>query len=59
MPQYGVGHRDRAQEIRGTLPAGIFVTGRSLDGVGISDCVRAAGETADAAAAQLAEEAHR
>jgi oxygen-dependent protoporphyrinogen oxidase len=50
MPQYAVGHLDRVQRIRSALPAGIFVTGHSLDGVGIADCVRAAGETAEAVA---------
>lgn len=48
MPQYAVGHLERVERIREALPAGIFVTGQSLDGVGIADCVRAAGETADA-----------
>jgi oxygen-dependent protoporphyrinogen oxidase len=53
MPQYLVGHRDRAVRIREALPAGIFVTGQALDGVGIADCVRAAGETAEAVASSL------
>jgi len=56
MPQYLVGHLDRVTEIRAGLPAGIFVTGQSLDGVGVADCVRAAGEAADAVAAQLDQE---
>jgi oxygen-dependent protoporphyrinogen oxidase len=59
IPQYHVGHLDRAREIRQTLPRGIFVTGRSLDGDGIADCVRAAGDAADAIAMYLAEEAAR
>ena len=50
MPQYAVGHLERVERIRATSPAGIFVTGQALDGVGIADCVRAAGETADAVA---------
>jgi protoporphyrinogen/coproporphyrinogen III oxidase len=50
MPQYTVGHLDRAERVRSALPPGIFVTGQSLDGVGVADCVRAAGETADAVA---------
>ena len=50
MPQYAVGHLERVERIRAALPAGIFVTGQALDGVGIADCVRAAGETADAVA---------
>ncbi len=53
MPQYAVGHLDRARRVRDSLPAGIFVTGQSLDGVGIADCVRAAGETAEAVATSL------
>ena len=56
MPQYEVGHPERAARIRSTLPAGIFVTGLSLDGVGVADCVRAAGETADAVARSLRRE---
>jgi oxygen-dependent protoporphyrinogen oxidase len=57
MPQYLVGHLDRVQEIRNGLPAGIFVTGQSLDGVGIADCVRAAGTAAEQVATYLAQEA--
>jgi protoporphyrinogen/coproporphyrinogen III oxidase len=57
MPQYRVGHPDRARALREALPAGIFVTGRSLDGIGISDRVRAAGEVADAVDTYLAKEA--
>ncbi len=58
MPQYLVGHLDRVARIRSELPAGIFVCGRSLDGVGVADCVRSAGETADAIAAYLDREVH-
>ncbi len=58
MPQYLVGHLERAQRIRSELPRGIFVCGRSLDGVGVPDCVRSAGETADAIAAYLEREVH-
>jgi protoporphyrinogen/coproporphyrinogen III oxidase len=46
MPQYEVGHLDRVQRIRDSLPEGIFVTGSAYRGVGIADCVRQAGETA-------------
>jgi protoporphyrinogen/coproporphyrinogen III oxidase len=53
MPQYAVGHLDRVHRVRRSLPAGIFVVGQSLDGVGIADCVRAAGETAEAVATSL------
>jgi oxygen-dependent protoporphyrinogen oxidase len=58
MPQYLVGHLERAERIRFELPPGIFVCGRSLDGVGVPDCVRSAGETADAIAAYLDREVH-
>ena len=54
MPQYEVGHLDRVARIRSGLPAGIFVTGSAYDGVGIPDCVRAAGVTAAAAVEHLA-----
>jgi oxygen-dependent protoporphyrinogen oxidase len=46
MPQYEVGHLDRVQRIRDSLPEGIFVTGSAYRGVGIADCVRQAGEAA-------------
>jgi protoporphyrinogen/coproporphyrinogen III oxidase len=58
MPQYLVGHLERAERIRYELPPGIFVSGRSLDGVGVPDCVRSAGMTADAIAAYLDREVH-
>jgi oxygen-dependent protoporphyrinogen oxidase len=58
MPQYLVGHVERAERIRYELPPGIFVCGRSLDGVGVPDCVRSAGMTADATAAYLDREVH-
>ena len=54
MPQYEVGHLERVAGIRASLPPGIFVTGQSYDGVGVADCVRAAGLTAEAVAASLA-----
>jgi oxygen-dependent protoporphyrinogen oxidase len=58
MPQYLVGHLERAERIRYELPPGIFVCGRSLDGVGVPDCVRSAGMTADAIATYLDREVH-
>jgi len=58
MPQYLVGHLERAERIRYELPPGIFVCGRSLDGVGIPDCVRSAGTAADVIAAYLDREVH-
>jgi oxygen-dependent protoporphyrinogen oxidase len=53
MPQYELGHVERVARIRDHLPGGIFVTGQPYDGVGVPDCVRAAGETADAVLANL------
>jgi protoporphyrinogen/coproporphyrinogen III oxidase len=53
MPQYEVGHVERVRRIRRNLPAGIFVVGSAYDGVGIPDCVRAAGETAEHVLAHL------
>jgi oxygen-dependent protoporphyrinogen oxidase len=57
MPQYRVGHLERVREIRGALPPGIFVAGRSVDGVDVADEVRSGDDVADAIAASLAEEA--
>jgi oxygen-dependent protoporphyrinogen oxidase len=54
MPQYEVGHLERVARIRSGLPAGIVVTGSAYDGVGIPDCVRAAGEAAERVAEHLA-----
>jgi oxygen-dependent protoporphyrinogen oxidase len=54
MPQYEVGHLDRVARIRSSLPPGIVVTGSAYDGVGIPDCVRAAGEAAERVAEHLA-----
>jgi oxygen-dependent protoporphyrinogen oxidase len=48
MPQYELGHLERVAGIRARLPEGIFVTGQAYDGVGVPDCVRGAGETAEA-----------
>jgi oxygen-dependent protoporphyrinogen oxidase len=53
MPQYELGHVERVSRIRSRLPGGIFVTGQAYDGVGVPDCVRAAGETADAVLSHL------
>lgn len=54
MPQYELGHVERVARIRRQLPPGIFVTGQAYDGVGVPDCVRSAGETAEAVLAHLA-----
>jgi oxygen-dependent protoporphyrinogen oxidase len=53
MPQYEVGHLDLVSRIRDGLPRGLFVTGQAYDGVGIPDCVRAAGEAARAVSSYL------
>jgi oxygen-dependent protoporphyrinogen oxidase len=53
MPQYEIGHVERVAAIRRSLPAGIFVVGSAYDGVGIPDCVRGAGETAEQVLAHL------
>jgi protoporphyrinogen/coproporphyrinogen III oxidase len=55
MPQYEVGHLARVQAIRDAMPPGIFVVGCDLDGVGVSDLVRAAGETAERVLAHVGE----
>jgi oxygen-dependent protoporphyrinogen oxidase len=55
MPQYEVGHLARVEAIRDAMPPGIFVVGCELDGVGVSDLVRAAGETAERVLAHVGE----
>lgn len=49
MPQYGVGHVGVVERIGRALEdtPGVFVTGSAYRGVGIADCVRRAGETAE------------
>ena len=47
MPQYELGHVARVRRVRDSLPPGIFVVGAAYDGIGVPDCVRGAGETAD------------
>jgi len=53
MPQYELGHAERVRTIRGALPAGVFVVGSAYDGVGIPDCIRGAGRTAEQVVAYL------
>ncbi|MEO8477777.1 MAG: protoporphyrinogen oxidase [Actinomycetota bacterium] len=55
MPQFELGHVERVGRIREALPEGIFVVGQPYDGVGVPDCVRGAGETAEQVAAHLAD----
>ena len=54
MPQYELGHLERVARIREALPSGIFVVGQPYDGVGVPDCVRGAGETAEQVASHFA-----
>lgn len=55
MPQYTCGHRERVQRIRQRLAQypGLYVTGAAYDGIGIPDCIRDAGNTAQALSAYL------
>ncbi|HEX6844442.1 MAG TPA: protoporphyrinogen oxidase [Actinomycetota bacterium] len=53
MPQYELDHLDRVARLRAALPPGVFVSGQPYDGVGVPDCVRAAGEQAAAVLAHL------
>jgi oxygen-dependent protoporphyrinogen oxidase len=55
MPQYEVGHLARVEAIHRGLPPGIFVVGCDLDGVGVSDLIRAAGDTAERVLARVSE----
>jgi oxygen-dependent protoporphyrinogen oxidase len=50
MPQYEVGHLERVAAVDAALAAtpGVFVAGSAYRGVGIADCVRQAGEVAQA-----------
>jgi protoporphyrinogen/coproporphyrinogen III oxidase len=54
MPQYEVGHLERVAGIEAALPAGIFVAGNALRGVGLPDAIRQGTEAAERAAAILA-----
>ncbi len=44
--QYDVGHEARIDALRTTLPAGIYLAGAALRGVGLPACIRGAGEAA-------------
>ncbi|MUM17170.1 protoporphyrinogen oxidase [Mycobacterium sp. CBMA271] len=52
MPQYGPGHADVADAIRGGLPSGVAVAGSYLDGIGVPACVAAASQAAQATVAR-------
>jgi oxygen-dependent protoporphyrinogen oxidase len=47
LPQYPVGHLERVERIRASLPAGMVVCGAAYDGVGIPACVASATRAAD------------
>jgi oxygen-dependent protoporphyrinogen oxidase len=53
MPQFEVGHLERVERIRASLPEGIFVVGQATDGVGIPDCISAAERVAEEVAVSL------
>jgi oxygen-dependent protoporphyrinogen oxidase len=55
MPQYEIGHLERVRRIRRAVEPGIFLVGGDLDGVGVSDLVRAAGGIADRVLAAVGE----
>jgi len=59
MPQYTLGHLERVAAVRrqAALHPGLLLTGNAFDGVGIPDCVRAAGQAAEAVIAALADPA--
>lgn len=48
MPQYVVGHQERMRKITADLYEfpGLYLAGNAYDGIGLSDCVRLAKETA-------------
>jgi len=56
MPQYEVGHLERLARLDSALAAlpGVFVSGSAYRGVGIPDCVRQGGETAERVRTYLA-----
>lgn len=55
MPQYEVGHLEHVHQIFSLAQKekGLFLTGLSYHGIGIPDCVRSAGETAEKMSAFL------
>jgi oxygen-dependent protoporphyrinogen oxidase len=38
IPQYDLGHLDRVAKAREALPAGVFLTGNSVAGIGFNHC---------------------
>lgn len=55
-PQYDVGHLALVDEIEGALPAGLYITGAALRGVGMPDCVYQAQRTVKKMTEQLSAE---
>ena len=52
-PQYDVGHLDHIDALEARCPAGLYLCGSAYRGVGIPDCARQGGETADKIMRQL------
>jgi oxygen-dependent protoporphyrinogen oxidase len=52
-PQYDVNHLERIAEIEAGLPAGVYVTGSAIRGVGLPDCVYQAQQTVNKIMEQL------
>lgn len=52
-PQYDRGHLDRIAAIEAALPAGLYVAGSALRGVGLPDCIHQSRQTAEQVIARL------
>jgi oxygen-dependent protoporphyrinogen oxidase len=46
IPQYTLGHLDRVRRARAALPAGLWLAGNSVAGIGFNHCVKHAEELA-------------
>lgn len=42
IPQFGLGHMEKVQALRGSLPQGLYLAGNYLDGVGLSAVMKTA-----------------
>lgn len=47
IPQFAIGHTESVKRLKESLPAGIYVAGNYLDGVGLTSVFETARETAD------------